>query len=313
MELRHLRYFIAVAEAKGVTRAAERLGLQQPPLSQQIKDLEKELGFALFRRLPRGVELTAGGEAFYQDAVEILGRVERAATRASRTAQGLVGALTVSLTSSALTHPFTPGVLAAFHESYPGVEVGVREGNAAEVTDAVAARKADVGIIRAPVLHPADLVFEPLLREEMLAAIPSSHPLARGRAGEGPPIPLQSLARETFIFVRRPGAPGLYADVIDACHRAGFTPTVGFEVGSMVTNVTLVAAGLGVSIVPGSMRDLHRASILYCRLKGASRLWAPITLVKRREDPNPATQRFAALAHRLATSAKSSRPSAPRR
>ena len=311
MELRHLRYFIAVAEAKGVTRAAEKLGLQQPPLSQQIKDLEKELGFALFRRLPRGVELTAGGEAFYQDAVEILGRVGRAATRASRTAQGLVGALTVSLTSSALTHPFAPGVLRAFRESYPGVEIGVREGNAAEVTDAVAARNADIGIIRSPVLHPAELVFEPLLREEMLAAIPASHALAKGHWGDGPPLALRALAREPFIFVRRPGAPGLYARVIDACHRAGFTPTVAFEVGSMVINVTLVAAGLGVSIVPGSMRDLHRANILYCKLKGSSRLWAPITLVKRSEDPNPATQRFAALAHRLAGS-RSSPPSALR-
>src|SRR5258708_1536645 len=292
MELRHLAYSAASAGGKGGRGGGGGFGLTQPPLSQQIKDLEEELGFTLFRRLPRGVELTVGGEAFYEDAVEILSRVERAATRASRTAQGLVGALTVSLTSSALTHPFAPAVLGAFRLGYPGVEIAVREGNAAEVTDAVAARKADVGIIRAPVLHPAELVFEPLLREEMLAAIPASHPLAKGRSGDGPPLALRALEHEPFIFVRRPGAPGLYADVIDACHRAGFTPAVGYEVGTMVTNVALGAAGLGVSVVPRPVSARHPARLLYSLLKGTSRLWAPVTLLTPRHAPHPPPHPF---------------------
>ncbi len=308
MELRHLRYFIAVAEAKSVTRAAARLGMQQPPLSQQVKALERELGFDLFKRLPKGMELTAGGEVFLQAATEVLARIGLAATQAARAAQGLLGTLSVGLTSSAAAHSFSPALLREFRDSHPGVHLAMKEGNAADLTDGVLDGKVDAALIRAPVSHPAGLAFHTLVREEMLAVLPRSHRFAQGRAKDAP-LALKSLQHEPFILVRRPGAPGLYADFLKACDRAGFTPTVAAEVANMITNVTLVAAGMGVSVVPASMRDTHRGSVVYRSLPKSARLFAPITLVHRRDDQNPATSRFAALARRLAESYR--RPSSP--
>jgi DNA-binding transcriptional LysR family regulator len=293
MELRHLRYFVAVAEEKSVTRAAARLGIQQPPLSQQVRALERELGFELFTRVPKGVELTAAGEVFLESSREVLARVDMAAKLAGRAAKGVVGMLSVGLTSSAALHAFAPTLLRAFRENYPGVHLTMKEGNAASLTDMVLAGKVDAALIRAPVSHPAGLVFRTLVREEMLAVLPRNHRLAQGADTA---IALKSLAKEPVILVRRPGAPGLYADFLAACHRAGFAPPIAAEVDSMITNVTLVSAGMGVSVVPASMRDIHRASVVYRRIAKGARLFAPLTLVQRREDANPVTARFAALA-----------------
>ena len=296
MELRHLRYFVAVAEEKSVTRAAARLGIQQPPLSQQVRALERELGFELFRRVPKGVELTAAGEVFLESAKEVLARVDMAAKLAGRAALGVVGMLCVGLTSSAAMHAFAPALLRSFRETYPGVHLTMKEGNAASLTDMVLAARVDAALIRAPVSHPAGIVFRALAREEMLAVLPRGHRLAQGADTA---IALKSLAKEPVILVRRPGAPGLYADFLEACHRAGFAPPIAAEVDSMITNVTLVAAGLGVSVVPASMRDIHRGSVVYRRIAKAARLFAPLTLVQRREDANPVTARLAALAREL--------------
>ena len=293
MELRHLRYFVAVAEEKSVTRAASRLGIQQPPLSQQVRALERELGFELFTRVPRGVELTAAGEVFLESARDVLARVDTAAKLAGRAAKGVVGMLSVGLTSSAALHAFAPALLRTFRETYPGVHLTMKEGNAASLTDMVFAGKVDAALIRAPVSHPAGLVFRTLVREEMLAVVPRGHRLA---LGGDTPIALKSLAKEPVILVRRPGAPGLYADFLAACHRAGFAPPIAAEVDSMITNVTLVAAGMGVSVVPASMRDIHRGAVVCRPIAKSNRLFAPLTLVHRREDGNPVTARFAALA-----------------
>src|SRR5258708_22278613 len=129
MELGHLGSFIAVAGAKSVTRAAARLGIQQPPLSQQVKALERELGFDLFERLPKGVALTAGGEVFLQAATEVLARIDLAATQAGRAARGLLGTLSVGLTSSAAAHSFSPAVLRDCCDSHRGVHLATKESN----------------------------------------------------------------------------------------------------------------------------------------------------------------------------------------
>lgn len=123
MELRHLRYFVAVAEARHMTRAAERLGIKQPPLSQQIKLLETELGFELFRRHPKGVELTAGGRAYLPDARAILASVDMAAAKAARAAKGIHGSICVGVTSSAAAHPFIPQIIRAYRAAYPDVNI----------------------------------------------------------------------------------------------------------------------------------------------------------------------------------------------
>ena len=297
MELRHLRYFIAVAEELNFTRAAERLHIQQPPLSQQLQALERELGLRLFNRLPRGVELTAAGAAFLEDARATVGSVSSAVARAQRVASGLEGTLVVGLASSAATHPIVPSVIAAFRERHPGVHLTYAEGNAATLTEAVVARQAHVALLRAPVDRPPEVRFHKLLQEPMLAAIAAAHPLAGKAARRSrPAVTLRELGALPFILVRRHGAPGMYADLLSACTEAGFAPRIAAEVGNMLTNILLVAAGVGASVVPASMQGIQSRLVSYLPLRGAGRLVAPLTLVSHREEANPAAGRFIALA-----------------
>jgi DNA-binding transcriptional LysR family regulator len=298
MELRHLRYFVMVAEERHFTRAAARLNMQQPPLSQQIRALEEELGFDLFKRHPKGVDLTAGGQVFLQEAQDILARVQEGSLKASRAAHGIEGQLSVGFTSSAAAHPLIPELIRGYRERFPGVAVSLKEGSAQQLTDAAIEGSVDVGILRAPVGRHQSLEFHRLLNEEMLFTLPVGHRLLAGQEalGEPPSISLNDLAQEPFILVRRPGAPGMYANLIKACHNAGFNPKIAFEVERMLTNVSLVAAGEGVSIVPASMRDVHKESVVYCRIRDARpRLHAPITLVCRSFNQLPPLQNFIAL------------------
>ena len=301
IELRHLRYFVAVAEEKGFTRAAERLHMQQPPLSQQLQALEAQLGTRLFERLPRGVELTAAGAAFLEDAREVLASVEGAASRARRVGSGMEGTLAIGLASSAATHAVVPTLIAAFRERHPGVHINFIEGNAATLTEAVVARDADVALLRAPVDHPPGVRFQRLLQEPMLAAIARAHPLAAKAAGRKPPwLSLQELAASPLVLTRRPGAPGMYADLLAACDEAGIAPTIAAEVGNMLTNILMIAAGVGVSVVPASMRGIQGDLVSYVPLRGAGKLSAPLTVVYRRDESNPAVGRFISMAKELA-------------
>lgn len=297
MELRHLRYFIMVAEERHFTRAAARLNMQQPPLSQQIRALEQELGFDLFKRHPKGVDLTAGGLVFLEEAQAILARVEHGALKASRVAQGIEGTLAIGFTSSAAAHALIPRIIRAYRERYPAVELSINEGSARELTEDAIEKRIDVDILRAPVSTHQSLTFHRLLNEEMLLVLPTGHPLL---ATADSAIPIAALKDERFILVRRPGAPGMYANLITACQNAGFEPKIAFEVERMLTNVSLVAAGEGISVVPASMRDVHRDSVVYCRIKDARpKLLAPITLVRRAFNPSAPLQNFIGLAREL--------------
>lgn len=312
MELRHLRYFLAVASHRNFTRAAEALGIRQPPLSQQVRDLERELGFALFRRLPRGVELTEGGAIFRDEAEAILAAVDRGARLAAQAAQGLAGSLTIGFTSSAVMHPFTPALIRRFREAHPGVELDIHEGNAAAVTQAVAAGRYDVGFLRRPVSEEGALAYHAVSEEKLLVALPASHPVARrARARGDQRVRLADLAEASFILVRRPGAPGMYGDLIEACHEAGFAPRIAAEVDQMLTNIALVAAGVGVSVVPASMRDIHRGDVFYAEARDAPRLLAPLNLVTRIGDANPAVARFLRFALAIAPAARAAARSRP--
>lgn len=302
MELRHLRYFLMVAEEQHFTRAAERLNMQQPPLSHQIRLLEEELGFELFRRHPKGAALTAGGAVFVQEAQAILRSVEQASARAARAAQGFEGALAIGFTSSAAAHPLIPGIIRAYRDAYPDVHLDLREGNAAELTEGIENGKVNIALLRSPVSRPRGVGFLPLLEEEMLLILPVGHALVAGvPKGEMPVIALKSLAEEQFILVRRHGAPGMYSNLIEACEHAGFTPKIASEVERMLTNISLVAAGAGISVVPASMKDFHRDSVVYCRIRNAKpRLVAPITLVSREDSTSPTEKNFLELAKSFA-------------
>ncbi|MGH8782745.1 LysR family transcriptional regulator [Paraburkholderia sp.] len=276
MELRHLRYFLAVAEEGQFTRAAERLAMQQPPLSQQIRLLEEELGFDLFMRLPRGVVLTPAGQAFAQDTQRIVEGLQQAAERAKRIARGEIGTIAIGLTSSASFHPLTTEAIRAFRRLHPDVGIDLPDLNAAEVNERLASGLVHVAFLRKPVERPAGLAFKMLDEEPMVVVLPDSHPLLKRRRTAQPEVALDTLADEDFILVRRPGAPGMYADILTACRHAGFSPHIAREVPRMLSGIKLVAAGLGVTFVPASMQRYSQVGVVYCRLKKPPTLTAPL-------------------------------------
>lgn len=297
MELRHLRYFVAVAEHGHVTRAAESLGIQQPPLSQQIKALEEELGVQLLRRKPRGVELTDAGSALLERARVVLAEVDRAFASTRRTARGEQGRVVVGFTSSAPFHPFVPRVIRMFREASPLVSLELEESGSSELVHGLHNETVDAAFIRSPVADVVDLLVTPLIEERMVIALPTGHPLTNNLSE---PLKLSELANHTFILYKRPGAPGLYDSIITACRGAGFSPRVGQEAPRIVSTLNLVAAGLGVSVVPESLRSLQMEGVVYRTLAAGTQLTAPLILACRRGENSATVQRFIDLVHRSA-------------
>jgi DNA-binding transcriptional LysR family regulator len=296
MELRHLRYFVAVAEEGHVTRAAERLGIQQPPLSQQIQALERELDAQLFRRKPRGVELTPAGRALFDEARAILARADEAVAATKRAARGEAGRVGIGFTSSASFHPFVPRAIRAFREAHPLVALALEESGTTELVEALRAQAIDAAFVRSPVGESDDLFVRPLFEEPMVAALPSGHSLS----GADDNLPLAALAGETFILYRRPVGPGLHDAIIAACDRAGFSPKIGQEAPRMLSTLSLVAAGLGVTVVPASMSRLEAEGVVYRPIDPKAELTAPLNLAYRRDEISAAVRRFVALVQRSA-------------
>jgi len=297
MELRHLRYFVAVAEEGHVTRAAARLGIQQPPLSQQIHALEAELEVQLFRRKPRGVELTQAGEALLAEARAILDRVEHAILSARRTARGNAGRIGLGFTSSASFHPFVPRIIREFREASPLVSLTLEEAGTGELVDGLRAERIDAAFVRSPIGAVAELDVHSVLEEQMVAALPAGHRLA----GRTTRLPLAALEEETFILYRRPLGPGLYDAIIAACQRAGYSPHIGQEAPRMLATLSLVAAGLGVTLIPASMRRIGIEGVSYRPLDRKAGLIASLNLACRRGESAPAVRRFIALVRQTAT------------
>lgn len=299
MDLRQLRYFTAVAETGHMTRAAERLGMQQPPLSQQIRALEKHLGVALFVRHPKGVRLTAAGTMLLGEAQRILGSVAALEERMARVASGLLGVLSVGFTSSAAAHAFTPCVLRACRHQYPDIALRISENNAAELIEALEKGALHCAFLRVPVARPEGLSFDTLLQEPVVLALPVGHALA---AAYGPQdtVPWNALQGQSLILVRRPGAPGIYANLLQLLERQGVGLRVQAEVDRMMTNINLVAAGEGISVVPASMQGVHAHSVTYRPLPPDTGLQAPITLAYRTDGLDAVTHILLDLARRLA-------------
>ncbi|HEY0171929.1 MAG TPA: LysR substrate-binding domain-containing protein [Pyrinomonadaceae bacterium] len=256
IELRHLRYFAAVAEELHFGRAAERIGIAQPPLSQQIKSLEELVGYPLFERRPQ-VRLTTAGEALLEVARRTLAQVEEGLELTRRAGRGEAGKISVGFAASILTTAL-PEILRTYREQYPGVELRLRELSSAAQAAALADGSIDVGFVREAVVQGSDLVCEPILREEFVAVLPPSHSLA-----EREQLPLGDMAGEPFVHFPRAVAPALYDQIADACRRAGFRPRVVQEAQEWLTILGLVEAGLGVSLVPASFRRLRWGGVQY--------------------------------------------------
>lgn len=298
MELRHLRYFVAVADEGHVTRAAEKLGIQQPPLSQQIRALETELDVQLFRRKPRGVELTDAGALFLVDARLILEQVEHARAATQRTARGEQGRIVAGFTSSAPFHPLVPRIIRSFRELTPLVSMHLEERGTGGLVDGLRNETLDAAFIRSPVADTEGITVHPLIEEEMVVALHAGHSLATEK--DERPIALKALASEPFILYRRSVGPGLYDGIIAACSRAGFTPDVAQEAPRITSTLNLVAAGLGVSLVPDSLRRLQMDGIAYRRLRTRTTFRAPINLACRRVENSVAVRRFIDMTRRAA-------------
>ena len=311
MDIRRLRYFLAVADAGHITRAAAHLGMAQPPLSQQIKALEAELGLQLFQRHPKGVTLTEAGRLLQDEARGLLRQAEALRDRLRQVAQGEQGRLALGFTSSAAAHAYMPCTLRACRQQHPHIGLDLREANAAEITDAVQAGHLHCGFLRVPTNRPPELQFETLFHEPALLALPIDHPLAPRPGEPVRPLALTALRDEGFILVRQPGAPGLYANLLALCEAQGFSPRVVAEVPRMMSNLNLVAAGAGVSVVPASMQGAHPHAVAYCPLASATPLDAPMTLVWRRADLAGPTATFVALARRMARDVATPTPAAP--
>jgi DNA-binding transcriptional LysR family regulator len=299
IELRHLRYFVAVAQEGHITRAAERLGMQQPPLSQQIKALEHEIGVQLFRRKARGVELTDAGRGLLADALSVLTRVEDAVEAARRTAAGKQGRLRIGLPPSGPFHPFVPRMIRHFREAYPLVSVSMEECLRTELVGGLQAGSLDVAFIRASISPPEGLDVHLLLDEPMVVALPSAHAIARPgpRAGA---VPLGRLAAETFIVYARQQGPALFEATLAACTQAGFSPRLGQEAPRIISALSLVASGLGVTLVPASMQRMTMDGVAFRPLRGAVQPKAFLSIAARRDAPSAAMRHFVAMVRRAA-------------
>jgi DNA-binding transcriptional LysR family regulator len=276
MELRHLRYFVAVAEALHFTRAAARLGIAQPPLSQQIRDLERELGFDLFHRVKRHVVLTDAGTVFLGEARAILAALEAGIARARRVRDGMVGRIRIGFTESASFNPSVTDAIRAYRAAHPNVEISLTGSHTTELAAALIAETIDIAFVRPP-LTGDGLEFRPLGREAMIVALPSMHPLAVDR-----PASLAELAGETFIIYPRSARPGLSDLVAAACAKAGFAVKEGQQAPQLSAAINLVAGGLGISVVPDSMRWLKPPGVFYRALKEGPN--AELGLAWRREE-----------------------------
>lgn len=263
LELRHLRYFVAVAEELHFGRAAQRLGMAQPPLSQQIQRLEQIVGTQLFERTSRRVQLTDAGRALLPDARRLLAGAEAALLGARRAGRGEQGELRVAFAATVMFLAL-PEIIRAFRDRYPGVHLDLREMPTGPQLAGIKAGEIDIGFVREPGPDP-ELEIVTVMREPLRIAVPKGHPLA-SRAT----IAVRHLADEPFVLFPEELAPGLHAQVMALCRAAGFTPRVVEESRELYTSVSLVEAGIGVSILPASVEKLGWRGVRYRAIPSAS-------------------------------------------
>jgi len=285
MELRQLRYFIAVADALHFTRAAELLHVAQPALSHQIRQLEEEIGAVLLERTNRMVRLTPAGEAFRERARMALDQASRAAVDAAHIEQGRAGRISLGFVSSAV-FSVLPELLRRFRRAVPNAEVELRELEPSEQLAAIRNDHLDLGILHAALKDP-DLDSIVLARESLIVALPESHPAAKLRK-----VPLRQLAAETIFVPKSHAAAGFHEVVMTACREAGFVPASTQTTKLLLTAVCLVRGRLGVALVPASFREMLRIrGVVFRPLAGPS-VEAELIAVWRRDNPSALMRRF---------------------
>jgi len=285
MELRHLRYFVAVAEELSFTRAAKKLHINQPPLSAQIRQLEHELGTQLFRRLTRGIELTDAGKLLLEQSRIILRDLEDIAIGVRRRGRGETGCILVGSTG-AIFHPLVMRVLYECKTRYPNLTIApeIEVTNTSLLLAWLRNGRVDICLLSTPIDNNDDLAVEPLVDEDCVIALPSGHTLAHSRSA-----PLESFGKEKFVLFSRAFSPALYESILAACERAGFKPMLEQEVPQIVNVIPVVAANFGVSIVPRSFSEIHFTGVKYIDIAGDAPR-SELAFVYRRDERSAAVK-----------------------
>ncbi|MEH1834538.1 MAG: LysR family transcriptional regulator [Nostoc sp.] len=285
MELRHLRYFIAVAEELHFSRAAERLHIAQPPLSQQIQQLEAQLEVELFqRKTKRQVQLTEAGQVFLQEAYQLLAQLEKAIELTQKTGRGEKGQLRIGFTSL-VTYNLLPVILRRFREQFSEVELVLQELTTTQQEQALQEHHINVGFAHPP-LEDNTLNQECIQQEALIVALLETHPLAEQQC-----ISVRSLINENFIMFPRHLGFGLYDQIVSLCQQGNFNPKVTQEAIQMQTIIGLVSAGMGIAIAPSSLQNLQRVGVVYRTVEEKTPL-VETAIVWREEDMTPVLREF---------------------
>ncbi|CAK9886830.1 MAG: HTH-type transcriptional regulator BenM [Candidatus Erwinia impunctatus] len=294
MELRHLRYFVAMAQTGHFTRAAEMLNISQPPLSQQIQRLEREIGTPLLKRLTRGVELTVAGEAFYLDACQILELTDNALEKTKGIARGISGQLSLGFASSVTFHRDVFHLLRNFQDKYPEMVLLTREASMEALIHDLQDGLLDVAFVRLPCESSRVFDVKVVASEKMCVALPATHPLSCQAS-----LSLSQLKNEPLILFPGEVAPSLYELIVSACLRAGLQPDKGQQAPQIASALSMVAAGFGFTIVPESLRCISHPNVTFHPISDIT-LCTDIAVAWRRLDRSPAVMHLVAMLEKSA-------------
>ncbi len=295
MDIRQLRYFVAVAEELNFSQAARRLHMSQPPLSMQIKAVEEELGATLLERNRRRVRLTEPGRHFLEHARSVIAQVDGAGDAVRRVARGEAGVMRLAFTGSVPMIEAFPRFLQAFREKHPGVRLEMGHLSTGAQLQALSDRRIDAGFLRpSPLYAPsADIEVRPIREDRLMLALPSAHRLARSRGA----VRMASLADEPFVMFPRDMGCGLHDHVMGLASRAGFAPRVVQEAREGVTILALIAAGTGVSILPDTYRYASVPGVTLRPIADAAAA-SCLLMACRKNEASPLVERFVAMAAR---------------
>lgn len=287
-ELRHLRYFIALVEEKNFERAAARLGIAQPGLSQQIRNLEMLVGLPLLDRSKRSVQLTLSGQVLFDEARKIVAQTDATLAQLRRVGRGQTGRISIGYVASVAYSGVLTESLSSFRSEYPDIEVQLVEMEMRMQLGKIAEGELDFGYIRPPVTVPSGVTAMTVLREPLVIALSQHHPLASGQE-----VDLAALSGETFIAPRQPADVGWHSNTLEACRAAGFKPTISATGRDFTTIASMVAVGLGAAVGPQSLSCLQLPGVRYLRLT-RNRVTSDLAVAYRKTESSAAVRAFVA-------------------
>ena len=294
MDLRQLRQFVAVAEERSFRRAAERLHVSQPPLSVAVQKLEADVGVALLDRTRHHVRLTVAGEAFLREAKRTLAHAQLSIEIAQRAAAGKLGTLRLSFVPSAALN-VVPGLLRAFRQDYPDVTLVLTSDTTSQQMATLLSGATDVGIVVPPLHDAGDFRVDSFCDQELMLAVPASHPLASQKR-----VQLSDLAQESFVGFPFSEGPGFESVVMAACHDCGFVPKFVQVAPEMQTILALVSSGMGIALVPQAMQAVRTEYVVYLQVRRRnSAVKYSLALAFNPANTNPALNAFVAIALRM--------------